>query len=77
MRIFSAHRITRDVHGSSAPGTCVRRAYPGLKCECERVSVGGGGRVGDQCQKTPITIQISVQMKNVVPTPYQVVKYAI
>jgi hypothetical protein len=56
MRIFSAHCISHDVHRSSTIGTCVRRAYPGLKCECERVS-------RDQCQKTSITIQISVQLK--------------
>jgi hypothetical protein len=47
MRIFSAPRITHDVHMLSAPRTYVRWAYPGLKCECERVSLGGGGPVGD------------------------------
>jgi hypothetical protein len=64
MRIFSATPIRHDVHGSSAPGIYVRRAYPVLKYECERVPIGGGGRLRDQCQKTPITIQISVQRKN-------------
>jgi hypothetical protein len=60
MHIFSAHRISHDVHESSAPGTCVRRAYPGLKCGCELVSMHSAAQVSDLCRKTPITIQLKV-----------------